>query len=89
MWYQVGNRSSESEDAKRLCRVILSHVACAPSSAAKFASSVKQTTEGIYGWICEHHDVTSGQTVALYNMWKKVKHWSNKAKDGPDQNATV
>ena len=89
MWYRVGGQSSEVEDARRLCRLILGHVECAPSSASKFAGSVRETTESIQHWIKEHHDVTSGQVVALYNMWRKVKHWIPKVENGPHQNAAV
>ena len=87
MWYRVGGRSSEIEDARRLCRVILGHVSCAPSSASSFAGSVRDTTEGIQDWITKNHDVTSGQVVALFNMWQKVKHWV--PKNGSNQDTAV
>ena len=86
----MGNNRSHVDDALRICRTIYSHLECAPSSASKFAGSVKETTCGIEDWIKSNHDVTSSQVIALFNMWQKVKHWIPKAqKNGPHQNTTV
>ncbi len=68
----------QAEQAKALCKTILSHIKCAPDSAKKFALNVEKTTRGIEEWVVQNNYVTTNQVTALYNMWKRVNHWKTR-----------